>query len=76
MIKMKNNVRKYRVFYGLTQKELAKKVGCSVVTIQRIERIGFISRYPIRMMICRVFNVNHNQVWEVDDEQLFGISDK
>ena len=60
---VKNNVRKYRVWKGLLQKDLAKSIGISVSQIRLIESNKATPRLQTRLKICSLFNVSYNQMW-------------
>lgn len=62
---MKNNLRKRRVWMGLTQEELSKELGIGISTLRRIEKF-FYPKYQIRKKIYDFFGVNPKQIWKED----------
>jgi DNA-binding XRE family transcriptional regulator len=72
MKEMNNNLKKYRVWKGLTRKELSiiLKVSNSLLVI--IENDGWLPKCPIRKRICDFFDVSPTQMFpenkEVDEK--------
>jgi DNA-binding XRE family transcriptional regulator len=59
-----NNVKKYRVWKGIRQSDLAKDLKISIAYYRKIEA-GYYPKYQVRSRICKYFNVNHDQMFYV-----------
>ena len=66
--KLKNNLKKYRVWKNILQKDLAKKVGCSASQLRLIETNKCQPRLPLRLRICEFFGVSHDQMFYYREE--------
>lgn len=60
---IKNRLQNYRVFKGLTQKQLATELNICVSLVRNIEINMYYPKYPIRSKICVFFNVSHPQMF-------------
>lgn len=60
---VKNHIGKYRVWKGLTQDELAKKIGVSLATLRAFERGERLPKYQIRQRLAEFFDVSPIQLW-------------
>lgn len=58
-----NNLKKYRVYNGITQEILSEKIGYSVNLIRSIENKNKYPKYQIRSKICNFFNINQDQMF-------------
>jgi DNA-binding XRE family transcriptional regulator len=67
-IDIKNNLRKYRNFYNLTQKQMAEILKVSLEHLVNIERNGKYPKYQIRSRICEYFDVNQDQMFYVENQ--------
>lgn len=61
---VKNHIRKYRVWKGLTQDELSKKIGVSLSTLRAFERGERLPKYQIRQRLTEFFDVSPIQLWD------------
>lgn len=66
-MKIKNNVKKYRIFKGLTRKQLSEKINVSVSRLSRIENQYYYPAMETRLKICNFFNVKETQMWNPED---------
>jgi DNA-binding XRE family transcriptional regulator len=66
-MKLRNNVQKYRVWKGLTQAELAKKAGCSVLTIQNVERHVRFPHFKTQVKLLRFFDLDYQQLFYIEE---------
>ena len=57
-----NNLKKYRTWNGLTQRELAGELRISVQQLMGIEKHRY-PKYQIRARICKYFNVSQDQMF-------------
>lgn len=60
---IKNNVGKYRVWHGMTQKELAKALKISCFLLRKIEVESYYPKYMVRAKIQKFFDVSSNQIF-------------
>lgn len=60
----KNHIAKYRVWKGITQGELAKKIGVSLTTLRDFERGERLPKYQIRQRLAEFFDVSPIQLWD------------
>ena len=67
---MKNNVRKYRVWKGWKQKDLAKLTGISVSQIRLIEQQKCTPRAKNANILCEVIGVIYDQLFYKDELDL------
>ncbi len=65
---MKTRIREYRAKYGMTQEELAKKVGVRRETIVFLEKGKYNPSLKLAYKIARVFNVRIEDVFIFDDD--------
>jgi DNA-binding XRE family transcriptional regulator len=63
MSKILNNLRKYRVWKDITQKELSKELKISVNHLRQIEANSKYPKYQVRAKICKYFNVSQSQMF-------------
>lgn len=62
-MEIRNNLKKYRVWKGITQKNLSEKLKISNNTIQKIENHNYFPNYKIRSKICKYFDVKPDQMF-------------
>ncbi|WP_290595736.1 MULTISPECIES: helix-turn-helix transcriptional regulator [unclassified Archaeoglobus] len=67
---MKTRIKEYRAKYGMTQEELAKKVGVRRETIVFLEKGKYNPSLKLAYKIARVFNVRIEDVFIFDDDEL------
>jgi putative transcriptional regulator len=65
---MKNNLKIQRAKLGITQSELAKKVGVSRQSINAIEAGKFNLSTTLALKISRVFNLMVNDIFLLDSD--------
>lgn len=61
---MKNNVREYREYKGVTMRWLAGKVGCGISTLCDIERGKSIPNVRLAIRIARALGTTVENLWE------------
>jgi DNA-binding XRE family transcriptional regulator len=61
-----NNVRSYRVYKGLTQRELAKQIGICLTLVQKIEH-QYCPKYQIQKKLSDFFGVSMTQLFFRED---------
>lgn len=62
-LKIKNELKKYRVWQNLTQVYFAKKIKISVYQLRQIENQFKYPKYQVRSRICKYFNVKPDQMF-------------
>jgi putative transcriptional regulator len=65
---MKNQVKKLRTKSGLTQEQLAAKLGVTRQTIISIEKGKYVPSLPLALRMGRVFEKKVEEVFEVREE--------
>jgi len=65
---MKNNIKKYRIWTGLSQRQLAKAIGISAGEVRVIENNKHQLREKTRVKICELFGVNYDQMFYNEGE--------
>lgn len=66
---MENNIKKYRIWKGLKQKELAKLVKISTSELRLIEKNKIKRpRAGLRLRICDYFGVSHDQMFYSEED--------
>jgi putative transcriptional regulator len=60
---MRNNVRYYRLYKGVSQRWLAQKVGCSHSTLGAIERGESAPNVYLAMRIARALDATVEELW-------------
>ncbi|MFN4286749.1 MAG: helix-turn-helix transcriptional regulator [Lacibacter sp.] len=63
---MKNNLKMYRALRGLTQTEVAEKIGVSRQTIHAIETGKYIPSTLLALKLARLLQVQVEQLFELD----------
>jgi len=67
---LKNKLKQFRFMNGeLTQQELAEKVSVSRQTIIAIEKSKFNPSMKLALLIARVFDVNVEEIFYLEDEK-------
>lgn len=61
---MKNNVREYREYKGVSLRWLARKVGCGTSTLCDIERGKSIPNVHLAIRIARALGTTVEELWE------------
>lgn len=61
---MKNNVREYREYKGVSLRWLARKVGCGTSTLCDIERGKSIPNVRIAIRIAKALGTTVENLWE------------
>jgi transcriptional regulator with XRE-family HTH domain len=63
------NIKKYRILAGLTQKELAEALGKKAMTIMRYESGRIFPPIPVLDEIAKIFDVNTNSLMSERDSE-------
>lgn len=66
---IRNKVHEYRKKFGLTQEQLAKKLGVTRQTIISIEQGKYVASLPLALRIARLFRVRVEDIFIMEDEQ-------
>lgn len=61
---MKNNVREYREYKGVSLRWLARKVGCGTSTLCDIERGRSVPNVRLAIRIARALGTTAENLWE------------
>lgn len=64
MARMKNNVREYREYKGVSLRWLARKVGCGTSTLCDIERGRSVPNVRLAIRIARALGTTAENLWE------------
>lgn len=67
---MKTRIKEYRAKFGMTQEELAKKVGVRRETIVFLEKGKYNPSLKLAYKIARVFNARIEDIFIFEDEDL------
>lgn len=65
LVWVKNNIRYWREYYGISQRELARLVGVTSATMSGIERGVHLPSVITAILIARALQVPVEQLWEV-----------
>lgn len=65
---MKNNIRAIRTEHGMTQEELAEKIGVSRQTINAIEKGKFDPSLPTAFKMARLFEKTIEELFEYEEK--------
>ncbi|TVQ87941.1 MAG: transcriptional regulator [Bacteroidetes bacterium] len=65
---MKNKIKIQRAINGLTQEELANRIGVSRQTINSIENNRYVPSAILALKISKVFNMSVNGIFELDED--------
>ena len=65
---MKNNIRAVRTEHGMTQEELAEKIGVSRQTINAIEKGKFDPSLPTAFKMARLFEKTIEELFDYEEE--------
>lgn len=63
---MRNSVRYYRLYKGVSQRWLAQKVGCSHSTLWAIERGESAPNVYLAMRIARALDATVEELWRMN----------
>ena len=66
---IKNRIREYRAKYGMSQKELADKVGVRRETIGNLENGRYNPSLLLAWNISKVFNVSIEDIFDIVDDE-------
>lgn len=66
---MRNNIRCYRLYKGVSQRWLAQKVGCSHSTLGAIERGESAPNVYLAMRIARVLDATVEELWRENHDR-------
>lgn len=66
---MRNNVRYYRLYKGVSQRWLAQKVGCSHSTLGEIERGESAPNVYLAMRIARALDATVEELWRENHDR-------
>jgi transcriptional regulator with XRE-family HTH domain len=64
---IKNNLKKYRTWKNLRQKDLAKELKLSISQIRYIENKNNYPKYQVRSKICEYFGVSQDQMFYIEN---------
>lgn len=64
MARMKNNVREYREYKGVSLRWLARKAGCGASTLCDIERGKSVPNVRLAIRIARALGTTVENLWE------------
>lgn len=64
---MTNDLKKWRQFQGLTQEQLAHKIGVSRQTINSIEKNRYVPSTLLALKIARVVSKNVEELFKLED---------
>lgn len=67
---MKTKIRQFRARDGLTQKEVAQKVGVRRETISHLEKGEYNPSLKLAMKIARVFDESIQEVFSFEESEL------
>ncbi len=62
---MENQIRYWRNYHGISQRELARRVGITSAAMSGIERGTHLPNVIIAIRIARALKVSVEQLWEV-----------
>lgn len=65
LVWVKNNIRYWREYYGISQRELARLVGVTSAAMSGIERGVHLPNVVVAILIARALQVPVEQLWEV-----------
>ena len=65
---MKNSVKVRRALAGLTQQDLAEKIGVSRQTINAIEKGKYVPSTVLSLKIAQLFVIALEELFELEDE--------
>ena len=61
---MKNHVREYREYYGVSLRWLARKVGCGASTLSAVERGERVPGVYLALRIAKALGTTVESLWE------------
>ncbi|MEN8964851.1 MAG: helix-turn-helix transcriptional regulator [Polaribacter sp.] len=65
---MKNTLKVQRAILGLTQDDLAKKIGVSRQTINSIEKNRYVPSTVLALKLSTIFNIPVNDFFTLEEE--------
>ncbi len=65
---MRNKLKVYRALYGLTQEQLADKIGVSRQTVNAIESNKYLPSLGLALKMARLFNAAIEDIF-IDEER-------
>ncbi|MEN8776483.1 MAG: helix-turn-helix transcriptional regulator [Polaribacter sp.] len=65
---MKNTLKVQRAILGLTQEDLAKKIGVSRQTINSIEKNRYVPSTVLALKLSTIFNIPVNDFFTLEEE--------
>ena len=65
---MKNTLKVQRAILGLTQDDLAKKIGVSRQTINSIEKNRYVPSTVLALKLSTIFNIPVNDFFTLEDD--------
>lgn len=71
-VELRNRIKVFRAEHGLTQSDLAQRIGVSRKTISTIEVGRFVPSTVIALLIARYFEVPVEEVFWIEDGQTRG----
>jgi putative transcriptional regulator len=63
LLKMKNYVREYREYYGVSLRWLARKVGCGASTLSAVERGERVPGVYLALRIAKALGTSVSDLW-------------
>ncbi|GAB2679109.1 helix-turn-helix transcriptional regulator [Flavihumibacter cheonanensis] len=66
-MQMKNNLKVERAIHGLTQEDLAKKIGVSRQTINAMEANKYVPSTVLALRLARVFGKQVEDLFQLDE---------
>lgn len=63
LLKMKNYVREYREYYGVSLRWLARKVGCGASTLSAVERGERVPGVYLALRIAKALGTTVSDLW-------------
>ncbi len=61
---MENNIKNWREYHGISQRELARKVGITSAAMSGIERGVHLPNVLLAIRIAKALGVSTEQLWE------------
>ena len=74
-VKIKNNLRKYRLKRGITQAALADAVGVSRTTVGNIDRCQSAPGYKVAWKISLALDVPIEKIFKIEERKRFKLED-
>lgn len=74
-VKIKNNLRKYRLERRITQAELADAVGVSRTTVGNIERCQSAAGYKTALKLSLALHVPFEKIFKIEERKRFKLEE-